>query len=76
MAGSGMVVTLVRPAAASLRIYSLNGALAADLTPVIRSMAAGAQTVPLSALRLGNGTYVARLDNGKSTIERNVVVNR
>jgi hypothetical protein len=70
----GIIVTLVRPSVSSLRIYATNGALAADLTPLIRSMAAGTGTIPVSALRLGNGTYVAKLDNGKYRSERNMVV--
>ena len=74
--GKGIIVSLVRPSASSLRIYATNGALAADLTPVIRSMAAGTGTVPLSALRLGNGTYIARLDNGKYRAESNIVIVR
>jgi hypothetical protein len=76
MMRSGLSVNLVRPAQSSLRIYSLRGELAADLTHLVRSMVAGTGIVPLSALRLGNGTYVAKLDNGKYSIERNVVVSR
>jgi BNR repeat-containing family member len=76
ISGKGIIVTLARPSASSLHIYATNGALAADLTPIIRSMAAGTGTVPLSALRLGNGTYVARLDNGKYLSERNMAVVR
>jgi hypothetical protein len=72
----GITVTLVRPSVSTLRIYATNGALAADFTPLVRSMAAGTVTVPVSALRLGNGTYVARLDNGKYRFERNMVVVR
>ncbi|HUI93859.1 MAG TPA: BNR-4 repeat-containing protein [Chitinivibrionales bacterium] len=72
----GITVTLLRPAASSLRVYTLNGTLAADLTPLLRGMAAGIGILPLSALKLGNGTYVAKLDNGNSTAERNVVIIR
>jgi hypothetical protein len=76
MVKSGLSVTLVKPTLSSLRIYSLDGTLKADLTSTVRSMAAGTGIVPFSKLHLGNGAFVARLDNGSCAMEKNLAIVR
>jgi|WetSurMetagenome_2_1015567.scaffolds.fasta_scaffold00045_20 hypothetical protein len=73
---TGLSFDLAVPVSSSLRIYTLAGALVADLTPVVRNMSVGFGTVLFSAIGIGRGTYVARLDNGACLYERNVVIVR
>jgi hypothetical protein len=76
MVKSGLSLTLMKPAQSSLRIYSLDGTLKADLTSTVRGMAAGNGIIPLSKLHLGNGAFIARLDNGSCAMEKSLAIVR
>jgi BNR repeat-containing family member len=72
----GVTFFLARPERASCRVYSLNGGLIADLTPVVRKMTAGHATLPFSAFRSASGACVVALDNGSTRITGNVFVTK
>jgi hypothetical protein len=62
--GRGIVLRLVNPSAASLRLYDCTGALALDLSALVRGMPAGLQTLGWQRCRLSGGAYVAVFSSG------------
>jgi BNR repeat-containing family member len=72
----GVTFFLTHPERASCRVYSLNGGLIADLTPLVRSMKAGHATLPFSAMHSASGACVVVLDNGGTRITGNVFVTK
>jgi hypothetical protein len=74
--GTGMTFFLTRPEKASCMIYSLNGRLIADLTPLVRAMNAGRAVLPFSTLRTARGACVVELDNGSMKTVRSLIVTK
>ena len=63
---NGISLTLVKPASASCKLYSLSGKQTTDLTSAVRSVKTGGAFVPFSAMHCASGAYIAVLDDGVS----------
>ncbi|HUI93862.1 MAG TPA: BNR-4 repeat-containing protein [Chitinivibrionales bacterium] len=72
--GAGVTFYLTDPAKASCKVYSLNGKLMANLTPLVRAMNRGYATIPFAAMRAVSGAYIIDLDNGQTRTEGSVFV--
>jgi hypothetical protein len=66
----------VSPSSSTLKLYSAQGRLVADLTSSVRSMPAGSNSVQYKSLGLSHGAYVARLFDGKRNYSQNCIVSR
>jgi hypothetical protein len=73
---NGLSFTLLSPSSSSLKLYSAQGRLVADLTSDVRGMRAGSNSVQYKSLGLSRGAYVARLFDGKQYYSQNCIVNR
>jgi hypothetical protein len=71
---TGVTFFLTNPEKASCKVYSVNGGLVADLTPMVRKMSAGHATLPFSAFHGASGACVVALDNGSTKTVGNVMV--
>jgi hypothetical protein len=74
--GIGMTFFLTCPEKASCKIYSLNGRLLANLTPLVRAMNAGRATLPFSSLRAVSGACIVALDNGSAMTVRSLILTK
>ena len=73
---NGISFNLADPKASSLLVYSLSGRLVANCTPMVRAMTPGPSFVTYAAMRCGNGSYIVKIDNGKSSNIKNIVISR
>jgi hypothetical protein len=62
---TGISLTLADPGASSLRLFSLDGRLAADCSPLVRKMTAGGVFIPFSVFHHANGAFVVIFNDGK-----------
>jgi hypothetical protein len=74
MTRTGISINLIDPSRASLKLFSLNGSLIADLTRDIRKMPAGLAAISLSGTHCPMGAFLAILDDGKSRIIRTITI--
>jgi hypothetical protein len=65
--------TLANPSGASLKVFSPDGRLVVDLTPLLRAQKAGQVRLPLP---LQAGMYVCSFDNGTTNCMRNFAIVR
>ena len=72
----GISFRLEDPARSSLKIFQTNGALRADMSTSLRSMAAGNIYVPFSDMSLVSGIYEIILSSGANQTVRKVAVCR
>jgi hypothetical protein len=78
---NGLLVTpegfyLSSAAGSTLRAFSLDGKLAADLTGATRSLPSGGGLLSYRTLGLGQGVYMVHLTNASQTIVKKVVVTK
>jgi|WetSurMetagenome_2_1015567.scaffolds.fasta_scaffold00045_19 hypothetical protein len=73
---SGLSLTISNPAASSLKLYSLNGRLAHDLSLLVRAGHAGRTVVPLNEIGKTNGAYILIFNDGKRAVSKTVVLSR
>jgi hypothetical protein len=69
----GLYLSLSDPKASSLKIFTPNGRLALDLTPMIKGMSANRVFIPFSRIKLGVGSYLVSLNNGKTQTVKKMV---
>jgi hypothetical protein len=73
---NGLSFTLLSPSSSTLKLYSAQGRLVADLTSSVRGMQAGSNSVQYKSLGLSHGAYVARLFDGRQYYSQNCIVSR
>jgi hypothetical protein len=73
---NGLSFTLLSPSLSTLKLYSAQGRLVADLTSAVQRMTAGSNAVQYKSLGLSHGAYVARLFDGKQYYSQNCIVSR
>jgi hypothetical protein len=71
---TGITFTLANPQHSSLMLYSLDGKLAFNFTSTIQHMGRGPVCLPLSSLGNSAGIYIAKLNNGGSTLTDRIVI--
>jgi hypothetical protein len=70
---NGISFFLFAPSRSSLIMYSCNGKLIGDFSPLVRAMKSGNAFVPFSSLSGAGGIFIIKLDNGKSIITDRIV---
>lgn len=73
---TGISIHLIDPKQSSLKLVSLNGRIAEDLSHAIRGMAAGHAVVPLSQFHNANGIFLIKYNDGKSENVKPVFLSR
>jgi hypothetical protein len=65
MTRNGVVVNLVRPDKAGMKIFNLRGTLVADYSSALKAMSPGSHQISFGARTIANGTYVLAVNNGE-----------
>ena len=73
---TGISLTLIDPGASSLRLFSLDGRLAADCSPLVRKMAVGVAFVPYTTFHHANSAFIVIFNDGKHSVSKTVVFSR
>jgi hypothetical protein len=71
---NGFGFALVNPERSGLKLYSVNGSLAADLSNAVRAMSAGPGR--LRCADIPSGMYVAEFNDGNTISKSNVILTR
>jgi hypothetical protein len=73
---TGIFFTLVNPSTSSLRLFSVDGRLAADFSQDIRNRAPGAAFIPFGAFHHANGACIVIFNDGTRVSTETLVLNR
>jgi hypothetical protein len=68
--------TLLSPASSTLKLFSAQGRLVADLTPAVQRMQTGSNSMQYKMLGLSRGAYIAHLFDGKRYYSQHCIVGR
>jgi hypothetical protein len=73
---NGLSFTLAHSASSSLKVFDIQGRMVADLTPGVRRMHTGVNSVEYKSMGLARGAYIARLFDGTHDYSQCFVVER
>jgi hypothetical protein len=72
----GVAFKLVVPSASSLRLFSLDGRLAADFSQELRNKSPGVAFIPFGAFRHANGVFIVIFNDGNRMYTQTLVLTR